>query len=64
MEQVAGVGMVPISYVENSSGLFATLNYSFRLGKKFIIEPTVRYEYYFLGVTSHYMMGVNLGYKF
>lgn len=64
MERVAGVGLIPITYTENSAGLFATFNYNFKVGKRFVIEPVARYESYFSGVTSHYMVGLNFGYKF
>jgi hypothetical protein len=65
-QYVPGVGIGYVGYIANTPGLHASLNYQFLLGKRkrFVIEPIARYEYYFSGITSHYMIGVNGGYKF
>lgn len=59
-----GVGIIPVVNYEQSTGLCFALVYQKHLGKHFVIEPTARYEYYFNGVTSHYMLGVRAGFKF
>jgi hypothetical protein len=61
---VRGVGYGYVIYTANSPGVHASLNYQFILKKRFVIEPIARYEYYFQGITSHYMIGLNAGYKF
>jgi hypothetical protein len=64
IRNIGGVGSLPITFEDRSTGLYISLNYQWQLGKRFVIEPTARYEYYFEGVTSHYMIGLNAGYKF
>jgi hypothetical protein len=64
LKYVQGVGYGEVTYIANSAGLNASLNYQFILGKRFVIEPIARYECYFEGVTSHYMIGLNAGYNF
>jgi hypothetical protein len=63
-QYVPNVGYGNVTYVANSPGIHASLNYQFILKKRFVIEPIARYEYYFQGITSHYMIGLNAGYKF
>jgi hypothetical protein len=63
-QYVPGVGYGHVGYTANSAGLHVSLNYQFIIGKRFVIEPIGRYEYYFVGVPSHYMVGLNAGYKF
>jgi hypothetical protein len=66
VKYIPGVGYGHAYYIVNTSGLHASVNYQFILGKRkrFVIEPIARYEYYFSGITSHYMLGLNAGYKF